>query len=102
MIPSWALFVASIESDMHFNSTKIDPILFAQIALAVAVAVAGVWAASRSAQFWKEKDPQRVVIDEVSGQHLTLLIGCCIPVAGHAQNVSTNSLLGLMTPEHRA
>src|ERR1700691_3423066 len=54
MIPSWALFVASIESDMHFNSTKIDPILFAQIVLAVAVAVAGVWSATRAAQFWRE------------------------------------------------
>jgi phosphatidylglycerophosphatase A len=39
-----------------------------------------VWAADRAAKFWREKDPQRVVIDEVSGQHLTLLLGLAIPV----------------------
>ncbi len=30
--------------------------------------------------FWSQKDPQRVVIDEVSGQHLTLLLGCGMPI----------------------
>ena len=30
--------------------------------------------------YWQQGDPQRVVIDEVSGQHLTLLLGCSIPV----------------------
>ena len=27
-----------------------------------------------------QDDPQRVVIDEVSGQHLTLLLGCAVPI----------------------
>ena len=57
-----------------------DPFLCAQIALAVLTAVIGVGSANRAAQFWQIKDPQRVVIDEVSGQHLALLLGCGIPV----------------------
>ena len=40
-------------------------------AVAVALAVGGVWAADRAAKFSGRKDPQFVVIDEVSGQHLT-------------------------------
>jgi phosphatidylglycerophosphatase A len=37
------------------------------------LAAAGVWAAHRAAQFFRTKDPQLVVIDEVSGQHLACL-----------------------------
>jgi len=39
--------------------------------LAVALAAGGVWAAGQVAAFSAKKDPQFVVIDEVSGQHLT-------------------------------
>jgi phosphatidylglycerophosphatase A len=35
------------------------------------LAAGGVWAADRAANFTGRKDPQFVVIDEVSGQHLT-------------------------------
>ena len=35
------------------------------------LAAVGVWAADRAAAFAGRKDPQFVVIDEVSGQHLT-------------------------------
>jgi phosphatidylglycerophosphatase A len=35
------------------------------------IALMGVWAAGRTATFLRTKDPQRVVIDEVSGQLLT-------------------------------
>ncbi len=38
------------------------------------LALAGVWAASRAAEFAAKKDPQFVVIDEVSGQHLTYFL----------------------------
>ena len=37
------------------------------------VAALGVWAASRAAKFLNKKDPQLVVIDEVSGQLLAFL-----------------------------
>jgi phosphatidylglycerophosphatase A len=57
-----------------------DPFLWTQIALAILIAAIGVWSADRAAKFWQQDDPQRVVIDEVSGQHLTLLIGCGVPV----------------------
>ena len=40
-------------------------------ALGLALAATGVWAADRGANFAARKDPQFVVIDEVSGQHLT-------------------------------
>jgi len=48
--------------------------------LLVLISVVGVWAATRAAEFWQEKDPGRVVIDEVSGQFLTLLLGCGVPI----------------------
>ncbi len=57
-----------------------DPFLMTQIALTIVVALVGTWAAGRAAKFWNQDDPQRVVIDEVSGQHLTLLLGCAVPI----------------------
>jgi phosphatidylglycerophosphatase A len=61
------------------NVRHVDPFLWAQIALAALTAGFGVWSASRAAHYWQQGDPQRVVIDEVSGQHLTLLLGCGVP-----------------------
>ena len=40
------------------------------IPIAVGIAAVGVWSAQRVAQYSGEGDPQFVVIDEVSGQHL--------------------------------
>jgi phosphatidylglycerophosphatase A len=57
-----------------------DPFLWAQIVLAILVGVIGVWSANSAAEFWHQKDPQQVVIDEVSGQHLALVLGCSVPV----------------------
>ncbi len=37
-------------------------------------ALVGLWAAQRAADYSGKKDPQFVVIDEVSGQHLTYLL----------------------------
>lgn len=59
----------------------IDPFLFYNLALFTLIAAAGVWASGAAARFWHQKDPQRVVIDEVSGQHLVLLLGCGSPVS---------------------
>jgi phosphatidylglycerophosphatase A len=39
--------------------------------IALLLALAGLWAANRAANFLQRKDPQCVVIDEVSGQFLT-------------------------------
>jgi phosphatidylglycerophosphatase A len=41
--------------------------------VAVAIALVGLWSATLAAEFSGKKDPQFVVIDEVSGQHLTYL-----------------------------
>jgi phosphatidylglycerophosphatase A len=65
---------------LHIAPWHMDPFLFCQILLAAGAAGLGVWSAGRAAKFWGLKDPGKVVIDEVSGQHLTLLLGCAIPV----------------------
>jgi len=55
------------------------PVFFA-LGLFVILGAIGVWSASRAASFAGIKDPQFVVIDEVAGQHLTLLLPL-IPIA---------------------
>jgi phosphatidylglycerophosphatase A len=50
------------------------------IMLFLFVSAIGVWASTRIAAYWGQKDPGRVVIDEVSGQFLTMLLGCGVPV----------------------
>ena len=47
---------------------------WAGIATTVVIAALGVWSATTAARFWNVSDPQRVVIDEVSGQHMTYLL----------------------------
>ena len=47
--------------------------LFIAGALLLLFSTLGVWSASRVASSAGIKDPQYVVIDEVAGQHLTLL-----------------------------
>jgi phosphatidylglycerophosphatase A len=65
-------------SDIH-NSTLALPLLCA-IGLMVIMGAIGVWSSFRAAEFSGIKDPQFVVIDEVAGQHLTLLLPL-IPIA---------------------
>jgi len=65
-------------SDIH-NATLILPVVCA-ILLVVFLSFVGVWAAGRVATFSGIKDPQFVVIDEVAGQHITLILPL-IPVA---------------------
>ena len=87
MLPWWALFAMGAVSEnktiynvSFLGGNTFDPYLDAQIWIAIITAIAGVWAASSAARFWRRKDPQRVVVDEVSGQHLTLLLGCGVPI----------------------
>jgi phosphatidylglycerophosphatase A len=54
-----------------------DP--FVHMAAFLATCIVGVWSSGRAARFWGAKDPQRVVIDEVSGQYLTIMVGCGLP-----------------------
>jgi phosphatidylglycerophosphatase A len=73
--------------DKHFlvpGSDIYDTVLwlpiFCAIGLMVILGAIGVWSAGRTAEYAGIKDPQFVVIDEVAGQHLTLLLPL-IPIA---------------------
>jgi phosphatidylglycerophosphatase A len=70
-----------------------DPVFWTQVVLALVTAALGVWSSSRAAAFWREGDPQRAVIDEVSGQHLTLLLGCSVSIWWKAPQPSSPSYL---------
>jgi phosphatidylglycerophosphatase A len=65
-------------SDIH--DTMLWLPIFCAITLLVILGGIGVWSASKTAQYAGIKDPPFVVIDEVAGQHLTLLLPL-IPIA---------------------
>jgi phosphatidylglycerophosphatase A len=61
--------------DIYWHGTYyVQPVPPWAILVSVIVAIAGVFASSRVARFTVKKDPQIVVIDEVSGQFLTYLL----------------------------
>jgi phosphatidylglycerophosphatase A len=64
-----------VVGDAAVGSAQLDPFVFLQIQVALGVAVLGVFTARRVANYAGVEDPQFVVIDEVSGQQLTLLLG---------------------------
>src|SRR5208282_1920226 len=59
---------------------SLDRLLILHCMIAFSLAAIGTWSADRAATFWNIKDPQRVVIDEVSGQYLAILLGCAVPI----------------------
>ena len=63
-----------IERDISFWTEKIWIPGGTVILATLIVAAVGVWASNRVAHYFHEKDPQYVVIDEVSGQQLTYLL----------------------------
>jgi phosphatidylglycerophosphatase A len=65
-------------SDIH-NATLILPVISAFL-LMLFLSFVGVWAAAKTAAFAGLQDPQYVVIDEVAGQHITLILPL-IPIA---------------------
>jgi phosphatidylglycerophosphatase A len=80
MLP-YAAFGAAVEFahvaviDISIRGRSVDLFFLLQVLIAVPLAAVGTWTAGTAAKFWGTKDPQRVVIDEVSGQHLTILLG---------------------------
>ena len=110
LLPSWiflglsAAILAAWHDTIVFSESSpwhADPFLWAQTALTLLTAGVGVWASNLVAKRFREKDPQYVVIDEVSGQHLTLLLGCGVPIWWKAAQPVLNTMpLGLIT--HRA
>jgi len=104
LVPCWtfALVSVGITAAQHGDASYFawlvftnhpDPVFWAQVVLAMVIAALGLWSANRAAAFWKQGDPQRVVIDEVSGQHLTLLLGCIVPLWWKASQPSSPSYL---------
>jgi phosphatidylglycerophosphatase A len=65
-------------ADIH-DAPLIVPVTCA-ILVVLFLAFVGLWSAGKAAQFAGIKDPQFVVIDEVAGQHITLILPL-IPVA---------------------
>jgi phosphatidylglycerophosphatase A len=65
-------------SDIH--DTLLWLPIFSAAVLLVILGAIGVWSSSRAAEYSGIKDPQFVVIDEVAGQHLTLVLPL-IPIA---------------------
>src|SRR5215467_9379805 len=84
---SWHPLANSTLMDQHFlvpgsdihNAAAWLPLVCASLLL-VFLALAGVWASHLAADYAGLKDPQFVVIDEVAGQHLTLVLPL-IPIA---------------------
>ena len=103
VLPWWTLVALGVVSENeHFvgigrHANTPDPLLQGQMWIWLTVAAIGVWAASRAADYWSQKDPQRVVIDEVSGQHLALFLGCALPVWWKPQPPWINADLGFVT-----
>jgi phosphatidylglycerophosphatase A len=51
-----------------------------QLVASLVIAAIGVSMSRKVAEFLSKKDPQVVVVDEVSGQHLTLILGTLLPI----------------------
>lgn len=82
MSPLWFMTLGALAlgvimgiTNVSFGSLTLDGFIFCQCLLTIGVALIGVWTADRASKYWGTKDPQKVVIDEVSGQHLALLLG---------------------------
>ena len=74
----WRLFSlldSGVTSGFRNQPSSALPFVFLPSLVLLLVAGIGVWSASRVAKYAGIEDPQSVVIDEVSGQHLTLLLG---------------------------
>src|SRR6266566_3706446 len=65
-------------ADIH-NAQLMVPVTCA-ILLVLLLSFIGVWSAGKTARFAGIEDPQYVVIDEVAGQHITLMLPL-IPIA---------------------
>jgi phosphatidylglycerophosphatase A len=67
-------------SNVNLPASYFHQFVWAYVVLFLLISAVGVWAAHRTAEFWHQKDPGRVVIDEVSGQFLTMLLGSGVPI----------------------
>jgi phosphatidylglycerophosphatase A len=77
----------------HFRIDWYIDIVTLQIFLTAITAAIGLLSAHDAARFWQSKDPQKIVIDEVSGQQLALILGGIWPQAGHMNTSFTGRAL---------
>jgi len=96
----WAALIFAVLAwgGVGFWGQGVYVLLYAPELIALLTAAIGVWSAGRASSFWREKDPQRVVIDEVSGQHLTLLLGMSVPVWWKDANPGASSGVNVSLP----
>jgi phosphatidylglycerophosphatase A len=97
--PFWVMLLGTMlhgEMDLH-TSFSADPYVYLQCWLTVSVALLGLWSANRAAKYWGVKDPQTVVIDEVSGQQLAYLLGGFWPIRA----LPADNLWNKLRPNHR-
>jgi phosphatidylglycerophosphatase A len=64
------LYWANMERDANFWTAGLTP-AYVEYVIVVLIAILGVYVAERAAKYAGKKDPQFVVIDEVSGQMIT-------------------------------
>jgi phosphatidylglycerophosphatase A len=76
---------------------RLDSLLVMQCMMVVVLGVVGVWSAGRVRLHWQVKDPQHVVIDKVSGQHLALVLGSALPVWWRTTNSWAPPQFGFIT-----
>ncbi|HYB60087.1 MAG TPA: phosphatidylglycerophosphatase A [Methylomirabilota bacterium] len=82
---------ASFILSTHAVTMRFLTALLVDSMAALAIAAIGVWASSRAASFAGQKDPQFVVVDEVSGQHLTYCLASALTFASLAARTASRS-----------
>jgi len=75
LIIAAAVYAATIP----FGDYRRDYDPYVHLGVFFATCLIGVWSAGRAAKYWGAKDPQSIVIDEVSGQYLAIMVGCGSP-----------------------
>jgi phosphatidylglycerophosphatase A len=92
--PFWFMHLGELFGSemMIFSAFHMDPFVYLQFLLTGGVALTGLWSAHRVARYWGIKDPQSVVIDEVSGQQIALLLGGFWPRHASTANNPWNAL----------
>jgi phosphatidylglycerophosphatase A len=89
-----------IDGPRMVGGYRLDPNFFVSAVVLILIAFIGVWASGRVEKYSREKDPQFVVIDEVSGQHLTLLLGGMLPLFGFYARGSQLPWSAALYPRH--
>jgi phosphatidylglycerophosphatase A len=89
-----------IDGPRMFGGYRFDPNFFASAFVFFVIALIGVWTSGRVEKYYGAKDPQFVVIDEVSGQHLTLLLGGLLPLVGWFGASSHTAWSAILWPRH--